>query len=75
MRSETEADRKTDSGESVGSQCQQEVSVDQWKRISPDNEMVRSLKRMALGFSRAVQIEVQETEKILKQAKKVYYGR
>jgi hypothetical protein len=75
MRSETEADRKTNSGESVGTSDQQEIPVDQWKRISPDNEMIRTLKKMALGFSKAVQMELKETEKSLKRATKVYYGR
>jgi hypothetical protein len=37
--------------------------------------MVRTLKKVALGFTKAVQIEAQQVEKKLHQAKKVYYGR
>jgi len=75
MRSETEANREDVASEPVQSLGEQEVSVDQWRFVKPDNEMVRTLKKLAMGMARVVQLEAKKTEKILKETKKVYYGR
>jgi hypothetical protein len=54
---------------------EQQVPVDEWKFLRPDNELVRTLKKLAMGMARAVQLDARKTEKTLKGAKKVYYGR
>jgi hypothetical protein len=78
MRSEAEVNRKADTDEQVRVEGESEVLLnneeDVWKTISPDNLLIRTLRTMTLNFSKAVELEAQQTIKTLKNAKKVYYG-
>ena len=46
-----------------------------WVTIKPDNLLVRSLKEMAGNLAYMVEKEIKQTEKTLKKAEKVFYGR
>jgi hypothetical protein len=78
MRSETDPNRKADSDEQLGPNCESEILLnneeDAWKTISPNNLMIRTLRTMTLNFAKAVELEAKRTAKTLKNAKKVYYG-
>jgi len=46
-----------------------------WKTMKSDNYLIRSLKQMAGLFAHAVKKEAEATEKKVKKARRVFYGR
>jgi hypothetical protein len=46
-----------------------------WSMISADNYMVRTLKQSVVGLAKALEVQVKQTEKDIRKAQKVFYGR
>ena len=78
MLRETETDRSTDSGKRIGSSDQQEFHLRDstegetlvWKRVNPNNRMMRSLEELTGMLGHAIYEKSKKVEKQFKKMKR-----